>query len=72
MQQRIDTMNLRFLELGQQEKVISKNIKPAIFLLLIQKRNELILDPALITLAPNFEERFLIVNEFFYFGLKGF
>lgn len=71
MQRRIDRLNLRFLKLGQKEKVISKNIKPAIFLLLIQKRNELILDPALIAIAPNFEERFLIVNEFFYFGLKG-
>jgi len=71
MQQRIDTLNLRFLKLGQKEKVISKNIEPAIFLLLIQKRNELILDPALVAIAPNFEERFLIVNEFFYFGLKG-
>lgn len=71
MQQRIDTLNLRFLKLGQKEKVISKNIKPAIFLLLIQKRNELILDPALVAIAPHFEERFLIVNELFYFGLKG-
>lgn len=71
MQQRIDTLNLRFLRQGQKEKVISKNIKPAIFLLLIQKRNELFIDPALVALAPNFEERFLIVNEFFYFGLKG-
>jgi AcrR family transcriptional regulator len=71
MQRRIDRLNLRFLKMGQKENVISKNIKPAIFLLLIQKRNELILDPALIAIAPNFEERFLIVNEFFYFGLKG-
>lgn len=71
MQQRIDSFNLRFLKLGQEEKVISKNIKPALFLLLIKKRNELILDPAIIAIAPSFEERFLIVNEFFYFGLKG-
>lgn len=71
MQQRIDAINLRFLTLGQKENVISKNITPAIFLLLLQKRNELILDQVLVAIAPNFEERFLIVNEFFYFGLKG-
>lgn len=71
MQQRIDALNLRFLKLGQKEKVISKNIKPEIFLLLIQKRNELIMDSSLVSIAPSFEERFLIINEFFYFGLKG-
>lgn len=71
LQQQIDALNIRFLKLGQHEKVIPKNIKPAIFLLLIQKRDELIMDPALVAIAPSFEERFLIVNEFFYFGLKG-
>ncbi len=72
MQQRIDTLNLRFLKVGQKEKVISKNIKPAIFLILIKKRNELFFDPSLVAVAPNYEERSIIINEFFYFGLKGY
>lgn len=69
--QQLNALNLRFLELGQKEGVISKKIKPAIFLLLIQRRNELILDPALVATAPSYEERFSIINEFFYFGLIG-
>lgn len=71
MQLRIDTLNLRFFKQGQDEAVISRNIKPAVFLLLIKNRNELLFNPELIVIVPKLEERFVIVNELFYCGIQG-
>jgi len=63
-------LNLQFLSQGQKVGLISQKVKPKIFLFFIQKRNELLMDKELEKLCPNREEKFTIVNDFFYFGLS--
>ncbi len=67
---RIDQTNVNFLRQGQSLGVISSQLTPEVFLYFIRKRNEWLLDPELKKISPNAKERFEIVNDFFYFGMK--
>lgn len=68
-QKLIDQANLKFLSHGQKTGTISEDIEPKIFLFLIKKRNELLMDQELIKIMPTFKRRFKIVNELFYYGI---
>ena len=70
-QAKINEVNLEFLELGKKQGKVSKKISNEFFLFLLKYRNELKFNSELKAICPKSSERHFLIDEFFYYGLKG-